>query len=267
MSRFILVYSDSNQSEQRFDLELNRSYRLGTKPDNDIVLEHEDVSRHHAIIRVQDGAFHITDLNSKNGTFVNGTPVADASFRCGDLLGLSSARLVLVEMDSSAETVPPGGRVGESETEPEQSEETHEFRSTASLEEMVSLLEATAVAARDGAYAEPLAWAIRNLGFKAVLVLYRDPDGGVAMVSSAGDLGALVGGTDTLARLVQEQAAAESRSTRVRQVSEMGEDLIVATLRDDHYLMVRYSGPPPVVDDIRALIASIQTVLYACRPK
>jgi len=190
MSRFILVYSDSNQSERRFDLDVNRSYRLGTKPDNDIVLEHEDVSRHHAIIRVQDGALHITDLNSKNGTFVNGAPVADASFRCGDLLGLSSARLVLVEMDSSAETVPPGGRVGESETEPEQSEETHEFRSTASLEEMVSLLEATAVAARDGAYAEPLAWAIRNLGFKAVLVLYRDPDGGVAMVSSADQLGA-----------------------------------------------------------------------------
>jgi hypothetical protein len=44
--------------------------RIGRLPDNDIVLEGDDVSRHHAVIIDTGGSFVITDLGSANGVQV-----------------------------------------------------------------------------------------------------------------------------------------------------------------------------------------------------
>lgn len=49
---------------------------LGRHPECDIVLDAAAVSRQHARIVRVDGAYYIEDLNSRNGTFVNGRPVA-----------------------------------------------------------------------------------------------------------------------------------------------------------------------------------------------
>lgn len=48
---------------------------LGRHPACDIVLESASVSRQHARILQIDNHFHIEDLHSRNGTFVNGQPV------------------------------------------------------------------------------------------------------------------------------------------------------------------------------------------------
>ncbi len=49
---------------------------IGKLPDNDIVINNAMVSRHHAkIVMDKSGHFEIVDLNSKNGTFVNGRKV------------------------------------------------------------------------------------------------------------------------------------------------------------------------------------------------
>ncbi|MGZ5439224.1 MAG: SpoIIE family protein phosphatase, partial [Candidatus Aminicenantales bacterium] len=62
-------------------------------PDNDIVIAHNDISRHHAILRVRQGASHITDLNSKNGTFVNGRRVnGEIDLARGDEILVGSTR-------------------------------------------------------------------------------------------------------------------------------------------------------------------------------
>ncbi len=45
---------------------------IGRDQSNDIVLNHPMVSRFHASIRGSDGQFFINDLNSSNGTYVNG---------------------------------------------------------------------------------------------------------------------------------------------------------------------------------------------------
>jgi phosphoserine phosphatase RsbU/P len=50
---------------------------LGRHPDCDIVLEAPAVSRQHARIIRQQGRFFIEDLNSRNGTLVNGRPVIE----------------------------------------------------------------------------------------------------------------------------------------------------------------------------------------------
>jgi serine/threonine protein kinase len=49
---------------------------LGRAPDNDVVLDHTDVSRHHARLEVAaDGVYRITDLNSTNGIYLAGVLV------------------------------------------------------------------------------------------------------------------------------------------------------------------------------------------------
>ncbi|MHC4520914.1 MAG: FHA domain-containing protein, partial [Planctomycetota bacterium] len=44
---------------------------IGRGPENDVVLSDQTVSRHHAQLDQIDGALHITDLGSLNGTQVN----------------------------------------------------------------------------------------------------------------------------------------------------------------------------------------------------
>jgi ABC-type multidrug transport system ATPase subunit len=60
---------------------------LGRAPDNDIVVDDLEVSRHHAEIRVAtDGRLEIFDLGSHNGTFVNGVRVEKATLGDFDLV-------------------------------------------------------------------------------------------------------------------------------------------------------------------------------------
>ncbi|MBQ4345156.1 MAG: FHA domain-containing protein [Muribaculaceae bacterium] len=46
--------------------------KLGKESDNDIVIKDDIVSRHHAVIIIDSGVVKLKDLNSKNGTYVNG---------------------------------------------------------------------------------------------------------------------------------------------------------------------------------------------------
>jgi len=70
--------------------------RIGRAPDNDIVTPDLGVSRHHAELRNVAGACQIVDLDSANGTFVNGQRVVAASLSEGDIVGIGSATFRLV---------------------------------------------------------------------------------------------------------------------------------------------------------------------------
>ncbi|MBC8254794.1 MAG: FHA domain-containing protein, partial [Ardenticatenia bacterium] len=59
---------------------------LGRASDNDIVLDHPQVSRHHARITQQDGAFVIMDQGSANGTLFNDRPVQQHQMADGEVL-------------------------------------------------------------------------------------------------------------------------------------------------------------------------------------
>ena len=50
-------------------------FTVGRLPDRDLILEDVHVSRRHAEISYEDGAFHLTDTDSRHGTFVNGVRV------------------------------------------------------------------------------------------------------------------------------------------------------------------------------------------------
>ena len=60
--------------------------RIGSYPDNDMIIESEGVDGHHLeLFCDSDGNVFITDLNTKNGTFINGEELSGyALLKLGD---------------------------------------------------------------------------------------------------------------------------------------------------------------------------------------
>jgi ABC transport system ATP-binding/permease protein len=73
-----------------------KAMRIGRVPDNELVLRDLDVSRHHAELRKSPtGTYEIVDLNSHNGTYVNGRRISSAVLSEADIvsIGHSTFRL------------------------------------------------------------------------------------------------------------------------------------------------------------------------------
>jgi hypothetical protein len=66
---------------------------IGRDPDNDLVLQYQTVSRHHARLFFNGASFEIHDLGSANKLIVNGAFVQRAPLRNGDIIGLGEAVL------------------------------------------------------------------------------------------------------------------------------------------------------------------------------
>lgn len=70
---------------------------VGRGADNEIVLDDSHVSANHAEIRQERGQWWLRDLESSNGTKVNGKPVRTVvAVRPGDILEFAGVRLRLV---------------------------------------------------------------------------------------------------------------------------------------------------------------------------
>ena len=71
--------------------ELGKRMQLGTAPfeigrssKNDLFLDQESISRHHARVTFDGTAYWVQDLGSTNGTFVNDEPIREQRLRDGD---------------------------------------------------------------------------------------------------------------------------------------------------------------------------------------
>ncbi|MCZ7457275.1 FHA domain-containing protein [Streptomyces sp. WMMC940] len=74
-----------------------RTVRIGRAADNDIVIDDLIVSRRHAELRAHlDGRYEIVDLDSHNGTYLNGQPVTEAGISEGDTVGIGHSTFRLV---------------------------------------------------------------------------------------------------------------------------------------------------------------------------
>jgi adenylate cyclase len=81
-----LVYQEEG-TEQVFSMTSGECV-LGRSPECDIVIKDFGVSRHHAKVVVEAGTCRVVDLQSKNGTHVNGVLVLEAFLNDGDEISL-----------------------------------------------------------------------------------------------------------------------------------------------------------------------------------
>jgi len=89
-----------NDQGQRIELP-ETPVRLGRDASNTIRLHDTEVSRQHAEIRIEEGGYMLSDLNSRNGTFVNNIRIRRRKLSSGDHIALGGT--ILLFTLSSAE--------------------------------------------------------------------------------------------------------------------------------------------------------------------
>jgi len=77
----------------------NREITIGRSPTNNIFIHDKNISRVHCQVVVTDSGCVLTDLQSTNGTFVNGQRVAECELKPGDEIRLGTTLLRLEEVD------------------------------------------------------------------------------------------------------------------------------------------------------------------------
>ncbi|MEO7031850.1 MAG: FHA domain-containing protein [Herbaspirillum sp.] len=77
---------------QRLPLNKER-VMIGRRPHNDMVVDHPTVSSEHAVIVTLSNDSFLEDLNSTNGTLVNGQPIKKHFLQDGDVIELAKYRI------------------------------------------------------------------------------------------------------------------------------------------------------------------------------
>ncbi len=76
------------------EVSLNKAHTtIGRRPYNDIVIDHLVVSGEHGVFHLQDGGVEVEDLNSTNGTYVNGKIIQRQQLRSGDIVEMGKYRI------------------------------------------------------------------------------------------------------------------------------------------------------------------------------
>jgi pSer/pThr/pTyr-binding forkhead associated (FHA) protein len=86
------------------DLKLGAN-RVGRHPDNDFQIEHSTVSSVHCELVLQNSGVILRDLESTNGTFVNGQMVREVKLSVGEMVRLGDVEL-LVESTEAKIAIP-----------------------------------------------------------------------------------------------------------------------------------------------------------------
>src|SRR6187549_3748109 len=98
MARLILSLDGSVMAEYNMNKE---RYTIGRLPDNDIRIDNPAVSGHHSlIINILNDSF-LEDLNSTNGTYVNGKLIKKHALQHGDVVTVGHHQLRFVEDDEA----------------------------------------------------------------------------------------------------------------------------------------------------------------------
>src|SRR2546430_1624636 len=72
---------------------------IGRDPANAVSINDPLVSRRHCSIRNHEGKVQVADLESLNGTFVNGVPTRDKPLEHGDRIKVGSSRAPIAKGD------------------------------------------------------------------------------------------------------------------------------------------------------------------------
>ena len=91
---------------------------IGREEGNGLRLNDERVSRFHAKVQIEDGDIILTDLDSTNGTRVNGTAIQIRRLRAGDQVSIGRTMLLFGPMEEIAarRSVAPANAGGQAQT-------------------------------------------------------------------------------------------------------------------------------------------------------
>ena len=89
---------------------LDEPVSIGRLGSNDICLEDPFVSRNHCVIRNDGDEYLIEDLNSSNGTYLNGERVNTRSLKEGCLIAVGASRF-LFKLQDREESITLGQRL------------------------------------------------------------------------------------------------------------------------------------------------------------
>ncbi|SRR5579871_247304 len=126
MARLILSLDSQVLAEYNMNKE---RYTIGRLPDNDVRIDNPAVSGHHAlIINILNDSF-LEDLNSTNGTYVNGKLIKKHALQHGDVITCGHHQLRFVDNQAG-------------ETEPDEFEKTMVIQPSAALEDKIRAVKA-----------------------------------------------------------------------------------------------------------------------------
>jgi len=146
---FCLVLLNGDSKGKRFELEPGKISSIGRDASCVICLNDKLLSKHHADIGYEDGRLMITDLDSMNGTFVNGKKISRKILNEGDniTIGVSVFRVtpvgfsdsdsvVSIAPDEMAVNAPSVGvdAINEKELSPRLSEYIHSIQQIVSMQ-------------------------------------------------------------------------------------------------------------------------------------
>lgn len=108
MSQFKLL---STTGDQTIELASGQATVVGRAATSDAPVYDPTVSRQHAELTLQDGGVKVRDLGSSNGTFVNGTRIAESVAQNGDVVTFGKVAFKVIEIQpakAKAEPEPSG---------------------------------------------------------------------------------------------------------------------------------------------------------------
>jgi pSer/pThr/pTyr-binding forkhead associated (FHA) protein len=139
MARLILSLDSQVLAEYNMNKE---RYTIGRLPDNDVRIDNPAVSGHHAlIINILNDSF-LEDLNSTNGTYVNGKLIKKHALQHGDVITCGHHQLRFVDSQAN-------------ENEPDEFEKTMVIQPSAAIEERVRATKAEPQPPKTQASARP----------------------------------------------------------------------------------------------------------------
>ena len=103
----ILCVKFKDQQIGEHKLEKGSSLTIGRKEGNDVVVDNLSVSGTHAKIDSVDEGFLLTDLKSKNGTFVNGSIITAHWLKKDDVITIGKHTLVFGQAEGETLAPPP----------------------------------------------------------------------------------------------------------------------------------------------------------------
>ncbi len=91
----VLIALGGAAQGSEFPLE-DKSVTIGRGPGVDIAVDESSLSKQHAALEFVSDGFRVRDMNSTNGTFVNGSQVQSCELKHGDRLELGECGFQLV---------------------------------------------------------------------------------------------------------------------------------------------------------------------------